>query len=148
MRNKTAEFSANCVTYWRNTWSSVQMCVSPSWSLFWPLPSAPPLLHWFYSLPVEMSPVCDLLGATFLVQSLPSTSRIRSLSLCAFAHWKIFSVAGLALSQFRDLNNKNLGTSSSFYSGLYVPVLGTLDRLYPWLSLHYAVNEMWRVCCS
>lgn len=65
-----------------------------------------------------------------------------------FAHWKIFSVAGLALSQFQDLNNKNLGTSWSFSSGLCVPVLGRVDRLYPWLSLHYTVNEMWRACCS
>lgn len=65
-----------------------------------------------------------------------------------FAHWKIFSVAGPALSHFWDLNNKNLGTSWSFSSGLYMPVLGSLDRLYPWLSLHYAVNEMWRACCS
>lgn len=63
------------------------------------------------------------------------------------AHWKILPVAGLALSQFWDLN-KNLGTSWSFSSGLCVPVFGSLDRLYPWLSLHYAVNEMWRACCS
>lgn len=63
-----------------------------------------------------------------------------------FAHCKIFSVTGLALSQ--DLHNKNLGASWSFSSGLCAPVLGSVDRLHPWLSLHYAVNEMWRACCS
>lgn len=146
MRNKAAEFSANCVPYWRDTWSSVQLCVSPSRLHFWPLASAPPLLQWFYLWKWALWVTC--LVPPSLCKAFQALQGF-DLCLCVpFAHWKIFSVAGLSLSQFQDLNNENLGASWSFSSGLCVPVLGSVDRQHPWLSLHYSVNEMWRACCS
>lgn len=148
MRNKAAEFSANCVAYWRDTWSSVQACMSPSWLLFWPQASAPHCFSGFMPHLWKWALCMTCLVPPSLCTAFQALWGF-DLCLCVpFAHWKIFSVAGLALSQFQDLNHKNLGTSWSFSSGLCVPVLGSLDRLYPWLSLHYAVNEMWRACCS